>query len=304
MSPKNSKSEEVRDFLATRRAKVTPEQAGLPFYGANRRVPGLRREEVAMLAGVSADYYTRLEKGNLAGVSESVLDAVAGALQLDEAERIYLFDLARQANAHGRPARRGSGAVRPDSIRPSVQRILDSMESSAAFVRNGRLDILGTNLLGRALYSPVFDSPTRTSDATPPNIARFRFLDPTAPDFFPDHDESASTSVELLRAEAGRDPHNKALTDLIGELCTRSDDFRVRWAAHDVRLHRSGTKRFNHPAVGILEVTFEALTLEADAGLTLSIYSAEPDSRSAEALTLLATWAATHLGTPRPVAGR
>jgi transcriptional regulator with XRE-family HTH domain len=285
------KKTEARDFLVTRRAKITPEQAGLTLYGGNRRVPGLRREEVAMLAGVSADYYTRLEKGNLAGVSDSVLDAVSNALQLDEAERIYLFDLARAANASASPRQR---RPRDRQVRPTVQRILDSMAgSTAAFVRNGRLDILGTNLLGRALYSPVFDSPTRPSQVSPPNIARFQFLDPAAESYFPDGDGSARTTVQLLRAEAGRDPHNRDLTDLIGELCTRSDDFRVRWAAHDVRLHRSGAKEFRHPVVGELSLAFEAMELTADSGLTLTAYSPEPDSVSAERLQLLANWAAT-----------
>ncbi|MFL6123992.1 helix-turn-helix domain-containing protein, partial [Actinophytocola sp.] len=287
---------EARDFLVTRRAKITPDQAGLTIYGGNRRVPGLRREEVALLAGVSADYYTRLEKGNLAGVSDSVLDAVAGALQLDEAERVYLFDLARTANAAGRPHTGAPQRRRPQHrVRPVVQQILDSMTTTAAFVRNGRLDILGTNLLGRALYSPVFDSPTRTSEHTPPNLARFGFLDPAARDYFPDHDKSCHTSVAILRTEAGRDPHNRDLTDLIGELCTRSADFRTRWAAHDVRLHRTGAKSFRHPAVGELTLNFEAMDLTADTGLTLTAYAAQPDSASAERLQLLASWAATEL---------
>lgn len=290
----NAKSSEARDFLVTRRAKITPEQAGLTLYGGNRRVPGLRREEVAMLAGVSTDYYTRLEKGNLAGASESVLDAIASALQLDEAERLYLFDLARTANAAGRPASR-QGRSRRQRIRPTVQHIMDSMGDVPAFVRNGRLDILGTNLLGQALYSPVFDSPTRSSDVSPPNLARFGFLDPAARDYFPDYDTSCHTSVQLLRAEAGREPHHKDLTDLIGELCTRSEDFRTRWAAHDVRLHRTGRKRFHHPAVGELDLAFEAMDLTADPGLTLTVYTPEPASPSAERLQLLAAWAATHV---------
>ncbi|NKQ55558.1 helix-turn-helix transcriptional regulator [Amycolatopsis sp. K13G38] len=290
----NAKSTEARDFLVTRRAKITPEQAGLSHYGGNRRVPGLRREEVAMLAGVSADYYIRLEKGNLAGVSDSVLDAIAGALQLDEAERVYLFDLARTANAAGRP--RGAGGPRrrtPQRVRPVVQQILDSMTTTAAFVRNGRLDIVATNLLGRALYSPVFDSPTRSSEVVLPNLARFGFLDPAAYDYFPDYDASCHTSVAILRTEAGRDPHNRELSDLIGELCTRSADFRTRWAAHDVRLHRTGTKCFRHPAVGEITVNFEAMELSADSGLTLTAYAAEPGTPSAERLQLLSNWAAT-----------
>jgi transcriptional regulator with XRE-family HTH domain len=276
---------DVRDFLVTRRARITPRQAGLAFYGGNRRVPGLRREEVAMLAGVSADYYTRLEKGNLTGVSDSVLEAIAAALQLGEAERLHLLDLARAANTS--PAR----AVRrptPQQVRPGVQLILDSMTDTPAFVRNGRLDILAVNTLGRALYSPAFTTPGR-----PVNLARFRFLDPAARDFYPDFTDSARTTVALLRTEAGRDPYNKSLTGLIGELSTRSEEFRALWAAHDVRLHRTGRKHFRHPAVGLLDLNFEAMALEADDGLTLTAYTAEPDTPSHDGLRLLASWAAT-----------
>jgi len=276
---------EVRDFLVTRRAKITPEQAGLQFYGANRRVPGLRREEVAMLAGVSADYYTRLEKGNLSGVSESVLEAIAGALQLDEAERLHLLDLARAANTS--PARAARPRT-PKQIRPATQLILDGMTDTPAFVRNGRLDILAANTLGQALYAPAFATPER-----PVNLARFRFLDPAAREFYPDFGDSAHTTVALLRTEAGRDPFNKSLTDLVGELSTRSEEFRVLWANHDVRLHRSGLKHFRHPAVGRIDLLFEAMVLEADDGLTLTAYTAEPGTPSHDALRLLSSWAAT-----------
>jgi transcriptional regulator with XRE-family HTH domain len=274
---------EIREFLASRRAKVTPEQVGLPAGGGKRRVPGLRREEVAVLAGVSTDWYTRLEKGHINGVSSDVLDAVARALQLDEAERAHLFNLARAARPDRTPRRRGQSRVRP-----SMQRILDSMVTTPAFVRNGRLDLLASNALGRALFSPAFADPIR-----PANLARFNFLDPAARDFYPDWNNSANTTVALLRTEAGRDPQNKDLADLIGELATRSDEFRVRWGAHDVRLHRSGVKHFHHPAVGTVELAFEALDLPADPGLTLTAYTAEPGSPSDDALRLLASWAAT-----------
>jgi transcriptional regulator with XRE-family HTH domain len=277
---------DVRDFLVTRRAKITPQQAGLTIYGGNRRVPGLRREEVAMLAGVSADYYTRLEKGNLSGVSDTVLEAIAEALQLDEAERLHLLDLARTANTS--PARARRRPV-PQQVRPGIQFILDGMSDTPAFVRNGRLDILAVNALGRALYSPLFAGQGR-----PANLARFRFLDPAARDLYPDLDDTARTTVALLRTEAGRDPFNKSLTGLIGELSTRSEEFRILWAAHDVRLHRSGQKHFRHPAVGILDLMFEAMALEADEGLTLTAYAAEPGTPSYDGLRLLASWAATH----------
>ena len=274
---------EIREFLASRRAKVTPEQAGLPAGGGRRRVQGLRREEVAVLAGVSTDWYTRLEKGHINGVSTDVLDAVARALRLDEAERDHLFNLAKAAR-HSRAPRR-----RPQArIRPSVHRILDSMTTTAAFVRNGRLDVLAANALGRALYSPAFDDPAR-----PVNLARFNFLDPRARDFYPDWDGSADTSVALLRTEVGRDPDNKDLTDLVGELATRSDPFRLRWGAHDVRLHRSGVKHFNHPVVGRLDLTFDAMDLPGTPGLTLTAYTAEPGTPSEDGLRLLASWAAS-----------
>ncbi|WP_345066776.1 helix-turn-helix transcriptional regulator [Leifsonia kafniensis] len=276
---------EVREFLASRRARITPDQTGLPAYGGNRRVPGLRREEVAMLAGMSVDYYTRLERGNLAGASESVLESLARALQLDEAERAHLFDLARTANAGTRPrARRPT----PPSVRPVIQRILDSMDGVPAFIRNGRLDVLAANPLGEALYSEMYVNPAR-----PVNHARFTFLDPRATRFWGDWDRAARDTVAILRTEAGKNTYDRALTDLIGELSTRSEAFRALWASHDVKFHRTGVKVFNHPAVGRIEVAFEALELPADDGLTILAYSAEPGSTSADALTLLASWAAT-----------
>jgi transcriptional regulator with XRE-family HTH domain len=274
---------EIREFLATRRAKITPDQAGLVPGGGRRRVPGLRREEVAVLAGVSTEWYTRLEKGNIRGVSDEVLDAVARALHLDEAERLHLFNLARAAKPTA-PARRRS----QPPVRPSIARLLAALADAPAFVRNGRLDVLAINVLGRALYSPVYEEPGR-----PVNLARFAFLDPRSIGFYPDWNEVANSTVALLRSEAGRDPYNRDLTDLVGELSTRSDEFRVRWAAHNVLLHRSGTKRFHHPVVGAIEVAFDSMDLLADTGLTLTAYSAEPDSPSDDALKLLASWAAT-----------
>jgi transcriptional regulator with XRE-family HTH domain len=276
---------DVREFLATRRARITPEQAGLPNFGGTRRVAGLRRAEVAMLAGVSPDYYTRLERGNLSGVSDSVLDAIARALQLDDAERSHLHDLARAANTGPRARRRPAR----QQIRPGVQSLLDAMTDAPAFVRNGRLDILAVNPLGQALYSPAF-----AGSARPVNLARFCFLDRTAEDFYPDWAGAADTTVNLRRTEAGRDPYNKDLTDLVGELATRSDDFRTRWAAHNVRLHHTGVKQFQHPVVGRLDLAFEAMPLPADPGLTLTAYSAEAGTPAHDALRLLASWAATN----------
>lgn len=275
---------EIREFLATRRAKLTPDQAGLASGGGKRRVPGLRREEVAVLAGVSTEWYTRLEKGNIRGVSDEVLAAVARALQLDEAERLHLFDLARAAKPTAASRRRSQPPVRP-----SIERLLASMPSTPAFVRNGRLDVLAINPLGQALYAPVFENPAR-----PANLARFAFFDPRAHDFYPDWNEVANSTVALLRSEAGRDPYDRDLIDLVGELATRSDEFRVRWAAHNVLLHRAGTKHFHHPVVGAIDVAFDSMDLLADTGLTLTVYSAEPASPSEDALKLLASWAATN----------
>ncbi|MFF2847949.1 helix-turn-helix transcriptional regulator [Streptomyces sp. NPDC058001] len=280
-----STESDIREFLATRRAKITPQQAGLPAYGGNRRVPGLRREEVALLAGVSIDYYVRLERGHLAGASPQVLDAIADALQLDDAERAHLNDLARAA-AH-RPPRRTKRTRGP--IPDSVLRVLDSMTDSPAFIRNGRLDVLAVNRLGRALYSPLFPG-----DSQPPvNIARYQFLDPRGHDFFPHWEESLNTTVSLLRTEAGRAPHDSELTGLIGELVTRSEEFRTAWAKHNVRLHHTGRKSFRHPAVGVITLDFDAMELPAQPGLTLTAYSARPGTPDHDALTLLASWAAT-----------
>jgi transcriptional regulator with XRE-family HTH domain len=288
---------EIRDFLTTRRAKITPEQAGLPVYGGNRRVSGLRREELAMLAGVSVDYYTRLERGNLGGVSDSVLEALARALQLDEAERAHLLDLARAANATAataRPSRRPA-----QHVRQGVQRILDAMATAPAYVRNGRMDVLGANALGRAVFSPLFASAAQPARAVPPNIARFIFLDPASREFYVDWERLAADTVALLRAEAGRDPYDRALTDLVGELSTRSETFRTWWAAHNVRFHRTGVKHLHHPVVGDLTLGFESLELTADQSLRLNAYSAEPGSPSQDALNLLASWAAT-IDQPEP----
>src|SRR4051812_5918764 len=275
---------EIRDFLTSRRARITPQDAGLTVFGA-RRVPGLRREEVATLAGLSVDYYNRLERGNLGGASDSVLDALAEALRLDEAERAHLLDLARASQ----PSSRGRRRSATQTVRPSVQWMLDSMTASAAFAENGRLDALGANQLGRALYPALFGKGRRQ----PANWARFVFLNPESPNFYGDWDRTAKDCVAILRSEAGRNPHERELSDLVGELATQSEEFRGLWAAHNVRLHTKGVKRFNHPVVGELELSFNRLDVVADAGLMIVAYPAEPGSRSAEAFGLLASWAAT-----------
>jgi transcriptional regulator with XRE-family HTH domain len=281
---------DLRQFLSTRRAKITPEQARLPVYGANRRVTGLRREEVALLAGISVEYYTRLERGTVGSVSDSVLDGLVHALQLDEAERDHLYRLVRTANTpSSRRVHRRTPAKR--RVRPAIQQILDQMPMPA-YLRNGRFDVLAANDLGRALYSPLYEHAEAHTPGQQPNSARFVFLDPAAEEFFLDYDKSANDCVAFLRAEAGRDPYDKELSDLVGELSTRSDDFRGRWAAHDVKYHRTGRKRFHHPLVGDLELDYEAFELPADPGQRINIYTAPPDTPSAEALGLLASWTA------------
>jgi transcriptional regulator with XRE-family HTH domain len=276
--------QEIREFLTSRRARITPDQVELISYGP-RRVPGLRREEVAVLAGVSIQYYTRLERGDMNGVSESVLVALAGALQLDDAERAHLFDLARAA--HPTTARRRWRPAR-QRVRPEVQWTLDAITGAAALVSNDRLDILAANQLGRALYSEHYDAPAR-----PVNTARFVFLDPRAETSYPEWDRVATETVAILRSAAGRDPYNRELSDLVGELATQSEAFRTRWATHNVRFHNTGVKHFNHPVVGELSLSFNRLDLAADSGLTLFTYAAEPGSRSEDALKLLGSWAAT-----------
>jgi transcriptional regulator with XRE-family HTH domain len=271
---------EIREFLTTRRARITPTQAGLAAYGGRRRVSGLRREEVALLAGISVEYYTQIERGSVRGVSEDVLDAVARALQLDEVERSHLLDLVRAAKQRRTRRRRP-----PEQVRPAVQRLLDAMTDAAAFVRNRRLDILAANRLGSALYSEAFANPER-----PANLARFVFLDPQSRRFYRDWEGIADASAGNLRAEAGRDPYDRDLTDLVGQLSMQSEDFRVRWAAHDVQDYRSGLQPFHHSLVGDLDLAYEALELMADPGQILIAYTAEPGSPSEEGLNRLGEW--------------
>jgi transcriptional regulator with XRE-family HTH domain len=209
-------------------------------------VPGLRRKEVAALAGVSVDYYNRLERGNLSGVSDTVMEAIARALQLDEAERIHLYDLARAAN----PTPRSRRPARRPQIRPSVQRVLAGMTEVPAIVRNGRLDILAASRLGYALHSPAYEDPAR-----PANLARFAFLDPRSREFYPDWDGAAKSwwrCCELKPAEIGM---IAGCLIFVGELSTRSEDFRVRWGTHNVGRHQTGRKQFHHPVVGHLSLT-------------------------------------------------
>ncbi|GAA1719623.1 helix-turn-helix transcriptional regulator [Brachybacterium phenoliresistens] len=284
---------EVREFLTSRRARISPDEVGLPA-GANRRVEGLRRTEVAILAGVSVEYYTKLERGAISGASPEVLEAISKALRLDDAERAHLFDLAHAASPVARPRRRRSAKCwQPHE---SLQWMLDAVTAGPAFVRNGRMDILAGNRLARAFYKDVHDMPGRIP-GQPPNIARFTFLDERASAFYPDYDMFADVTVAILRTEAGRDPHNKELHDLIGELSTLSPDFRTRWGAHDVRHHGAGFKTFRHSVVGEMTLAYEGMELESEPGLTITLYAAEPGSDSEEKMQLLASWAASEFST-------
>jgi len=280
--------DEVREFLTSRRAKITPEQAGLPA-GTRRRVPGLRRSEVATLADVSVEYYAKLERGNLAGASPTVLEAVARALQLDDAERAHLLHLAQAQEGSDALARPRPRSSRQRVVHKSLQWTLDAVTAGPAFVNSGRLDLLATNHLARSFFADIYSSSTTKQ----PNLARYQFLDPAARRFYLNWDLAADMTVDVLRTEAGRNPQDKDLHDLVGELSTRSDTFRTRWSSHNVTRHGTGTKHFHHPVVGDLTLTWEALAITAEPGLTLTIYTAEPGSPSAENLNLLATWAAT-----------
>ncbi|MFF1831241.1 helix-turn-helix transcriptional regulator [Paenarthrobacter sp. NPDC058040] len=280
---------DIKEFLATRRAKIKPEEVGLPA-GARRRVPGLRREEVAVLAGVSPDWYARLEKGNITGVSEEVLASVARALNLGTEETRYLFELASAAKPNRRRALRPKDT---GEVAPRVQWMLDSMGMSAAFVRNGRLDVLASNALARALHAPMFASETTAAHGHA-SFARFHFLDPAARDFFIDWEGGAAATAALLRAEAGREPNDRSLRDLVGELSTLSPEFRKLWASHDIRFVHDGVKRLQHPVVGYLELTYQSLELPSlhGAPLGLNVYTAEPGTVHEEHLKLLTSWAA------------
>jgi transcriptional regulator with XRE-family HTH domain len=274
------RSSEIREFLRTRRARITPEQAGLAPHAGARRVSGLRREEVAQLAAVSVDYYVRLERGRTQGVSATVLDAVARALQLDDTERAHLFDLAQPAAARVRSRRPPA----PQRVRPVVYRALDAL-GVPALVQGRRMDILAANRLGYALTADFQSRPYRER-----NAARFVFLDEAARSLYTDWEQVAGSCVATLRLYAGRHPDDPQLTELIGELSLHSDTFRRLWADHDVLAHTTGTKRFHHPLVGELTLEFVVLAVEGDPDQTLVIYTPEPASPSEEALGILASW--------------
>ncbi|MFV0458875.1 MAG: helix-turn-helix transcriptional regulator [Actinomycetales bacterium] len=275
---------EARSFLASRRARITPDQAGIEPVGTRRRVPGLRRDEVARLAGVSVDYYVRLERGNLTGVSDSVLDAIGLALHLDQAETDHLYDLAREANRSRRGRRSSVSTTRP--LSPGVQYMLDAITKAPALVTNLRLDVVAANTLGRAMYADMFRTVSE-----PANHSRFIFLDPRARSFYADWDAAADFNVAVLRHQSGRFPHDRGLAELIGQLSQRSSEFPARWAAHNVRRHAWGVKRFHHRAVGPLDLIYQQVELDAESGHAMTVYPAVPGSPSEKALDELATWA-------------
>ncbi|GAA2541879.1 MULTISPECIES: helix-turn-helix transcriptional regulator [Streptomyces] len=283
------RSSEIREFLRTRRARITPERAGLAPHGGARRVPGLRREEVAQLAGVSVDYYIRLERGRTQGVSETVLEAVARALHLDDTERAHLFDLAQPTATRARRKR----PLAPQRVHPVLYRTLDSLDVPAV-VQGRRTDVLAANKLAHALYTDFEARPRRER-----NFARFVFLDEAARALYADWERVAGDCLAMLRLYAGRHPDDPQLTELIGELSLQSDTFRRMWADHDVIAHTTGTKRLHHPLVGDLTLDYLVLAVEGDPEQTLTIYTPEPASPSAEALGLLASWTGTSASRPQ-----
>ncbi|RDH75835.1 XRE family transcriptional regulator [Mycolicibacterium moriokaense] len=278
-------TKDIREFLMSRRAKIRPDDVGLN-PGVRRRVSGLRREEVAQLAGISTEYYTQVERGNVTGVSDDVLHAVSRALRLSDDETARFFDLVRAA-VGTRAVPRSKRASAP-KVPDGVQALMDSMVASPAIVMDGTLDILAANPLGRALYAPVFDRAVEK-----PNLARFIFFDPAAPQVFPDWNATADEAVGLLQTEAVRAPESPAITQVVGELATRSTEFRTRWAAHNVTAHRHGTKRFSHPEFGELSLTYNVFEITAEPGLYLVGYTAEPNSSSTQAISIMASWSIT-----------
>ena len=282
MDEKEAARAAVREFLSTRRDRITPGDAGLPTTGTRRRVKGLRREEVALLAGVSPEYYIRLERGQATGPSAGVVESVASVLRLDDDERSHLDRLLAALTPEAR--KRRATAVK-DGVRPGIRVLLDSIEHLPAVVFSSRLDVLAVNDLGRALYGPMFDHDG------PVNSAHFLFLEePAARHLFPEWERIADDTVSILRIEAGRRPNDPALIALIGRLSTRSQAFRVRWAAHDVKTHRAGTKTFQHPLLGELTLPFENLTVDAAGDQVLTVFTPPPGSPEHDAIRLLASW--------------
>ena len=283
---------DLREFLISRRARLSPEQVGLDPGDGQRRVPGLRREELARLVGVSVDYYMRLEQGRPVNVSEQVLESISRVLRLDETERSHLFNLARPTHAHRR-----ASVSRAQRLRPEVRTLLDSLVTPA-FVLGRRMDVLATNQLARALICDFDALPAQRR-----NMARWSFLDPAARELYPDWEAIARQNVAVLRAQAGRYPDDTDLSALVGELTVKSKEFASWWTEHAVHSRTHGVKRYHHPVVGDLSVSYEVLHLASDPEHTLFIYTVEPGSPDEDALRLLASWTSqppTRTGAPHP----
>jgi len=274
---------EARAFLTSRRAQLSPTEVGLPPADSRRRVRGLRRDEVAILAGVSSEYYARLERGRLGGVSPAVLNAVADALRLTTSERTHLFNLARAAGATGRMP---SAAPDGGDVRPSIQRILDSMTTGAAYVTNSRFEIVAANCLARELLAPMFEFAARTG--TPPSAPRFAFLDPHGPDFYRDWEAVSHNLVAALHAAIGYFPNDPGIAGLVTELESGSELFSRLWARRDVFFHRAGVKVFIHPVAGELILDFEVLAVPNEPGMALTVFNAAEGSEDARKLSALA----------------
>jgi transcriptional regulator with XRE-family HTH domain len=274
---------ELSEFLRSRRARLGPDEAGVTMFGGRRRVPGLRREELAHLAGVSVDYYVRLEQGRLANASEAILDAVATALRLDDTERTHLHNLAKPARR-----RRGAGPGRPQSIRPAQQWLLAALHTAPAYLLGRRMEILAWNDLACALLAVDLDA----LPAEERNMARLVFLDDTARDLWADWQDKARTTVGGLRMHAGAYPHDAQLAALIGDLSVKSTEFRQLWAGHQLWERPHGASHFHHPVVGDLSLAYEALAVPDAPDQVLVTYTAEPGSAAGTALRLLASWTA------------
>ena len=286
MSDQEAARAALRDYLTTRRERITPGDVGLPAFSGRRRVKGLRREEVAMLAGISPEYYTRLERGTAAGISPEIVDTVATALRLDGDERVHLD---RLIAALAPAARRKRRPTKPDTVSTGVQVMLDALQDLPAIVFNGRLDIVAVNELGRALYSSHFTGQEQ------PNAARFLFLDEArARLFWPEWEKLAEDVVAILRVQAGLNPEDPALVELVGQLSTRSEEFRTRWAANNVRAHRAGVKLFNHAVIGQVALPAETMTITASPDHIITVFAPQPGTPEHDALRLLASWNAEH----------
>lgn len=287
-----SRNVDLSEFLRSRRARISPESAGLPERGAYRRVPGLRREEIAQLAGVSTDYYTRLEQGKPITPSAAVLEAVASALRMDAAERAHLFALTRLNRSKGSTGRRVTPTVQ--KARPGLRRILDSFQDQAAFILGRRTDVLATNHLARVLLADFDAMPYRER-----NLTRWIVLDEAARNLYVDWDRIAAEMAGALRLDAGQHPDDQRTAELVGELAMKSEHFRRWWADHQVLSHTFGQKRLRHPQVGELTIDFQGFTVPGEDDQTLIVYLPAQDNASQDAWQLLASWnAATPTAPP------